>query len=189
MSSSTSSGDVLGERAAGEAELVVELDGGGECEEAAGDAGSEAVEGSGAVAFEGEDVLGGPVDRFDPLTDWREMRAGWLLVGAAGLRGDLGGGSECRGARRRFCRGRGRGGSLVPALRSDDGRVERGELGLELLAAEVLIADQGQELAGLAAAARATSCRQTSFSSTFAEVNAIARGVPSIANSVCSLNP
>ena len=36
---------------------------------------------------------------------------------------------------------------------------------------------------------RATSCRQTSFSSTFAEVSAIARGVPSIANSVWSLNP
>ena len=149
-----SSGDVLGERPAGETELVVELDRGGECEEAASDAGSEAVQGSGAVAFKGEDVLGGPVDRFDPLTDWREMGAGWLLVGAAGLRGDLRGGPECRGARRRFCCGRGRGGSLVPALRSDDGRVERGELGLELLAAEVLVADQGQELAGLAAAAR-----------------------------------
>ena len=43
MSSSMSSGYVLGQGAAGEAELVVERDGGGEREESADDAGSEAV--------------------------------------------------------------------------------------------------------------------------------------------------
>lgn len=39
---------------AGSAESVVEADGGGEGEEACADAGAEAVEGAGAVAFEGE---------------------------------------------------------------------------------------------------------------------------------------
>jgi len=52
---------------------MVECDGCGEREEAAGQAGSEAVQGAGAVAFEGEDVFGGPVDRFDALTDRREI--------------------------------------------------------------------------------------------------------------------
>src|SRR5215210_9178104 len=42
---------------------------------------------------------------------------------------------------------------LVLAAGALDGRVQRGQLGLEVLAAEVLVADQQQHLAGLALAA------------------------------------
>src|SRR6266487_3524022 len=121
MSSSTGSGGVLSEGAAGEAESVVERDGGGEREEAARQAGAEAVQGAGAVALEREDVLGGPVDRLDPLADRGEVQS---LAG------------------------------LVLASRALDRGVHGGEVGFELLAAEVLVADQGEELAGLAGAAR-----------------------------------
>src|SRR5829696_671950 len=121
MSSSTGSGGVWGQRAAWESESVVESDGRGEREEAAGEAGSEAVQGAGAVAFECEDVLGGPVDRLDPLADRRQVQ------------------SLAR---------------LVLAARAMDAGAHGGEVGLELLAAEVLVADQRQELAGLTGAAR-----------------------------------
>jgi hypothetical protein len=84
MSSSTGLGDVLSQGAAGEAELVVEGNGGGEREESADQAGSEAVQGACPVAFEGEDVLGGPVDRFDSLADRREVQPCAGLVFAAG---------------------------------------------------------------------------------------------------------
>src|SRR5664279_6537304 len=94
MSSSTELGDVLRERAAGEAELVVEGDGGGEREESAGQAGSEAVQGARAVALEGEDVFGGPVDRLDPLADRREVQSFAGLVFAAGAHDDGVQGSE-----------------------------------------------------------------------------------------------
>src|SRR3954447_19486376 len=85
MSSATGSGDVLGQRAAWESEAVVESDGRGEREEAAGEAGSEAVQGAGAVAFEREDVLGGPVDRLDPLADRCQVQplAGLVLAARA----------------------------------------------------------------------------------------------------------
>jgi hypothetical protein len=63
--------------------LVVGRDGCGECEKAAGDAGSEAVQGAGAVAFEGQDVFGGPVDALDALADRREMQPVAGLVFAA----------------------------------------------------------------------------------------------------------
>src|ERR671925_2228012 len=122
MSSSTGSGVVLGQRSARETKAVVERDGGGEREEAAGQSGPEAVQGAGAVAFEGEDVFGGPVDRLDPLADRREVQA---LAG------------------------------LVFAAWAMDRDVEGGEVGFELLAAEVLVADQREELAGLSLAARA----------------------------------
>src|SRR3954454_5742835 len=121
MSSSTGSGGVLGEGAAGEAESVVEGDGGGECQEAAGQPGAQAVQGAGAVAFEGEDVFGGPVDRLDALADRCEVKS------VAGL---------------------------VFAARAMNRGVEGGKVDLELLAAEVLVADQRKELAGLALAAR-----------------------------------
>src|ERR1700676_3034642 len=78
MSDSTSSGDVVDECAAWAPELVVEGDAGGEGEEALEDAFSEAVEGAGAVAFEGEEVFAGPEDRFDPLPDRGEV---WSLAG------------------------------------------------------------------------------------------------------------
>ena len=82
MSSSTGLGDVVDEGAWRAAESVVEADGGGE--DAACDVGSEAVEGAGAVAFEGEQVFAGLEDRFDPLSDWRQVRAASGFVFAAG---------------------------------------------------------------------------------------------------------
>src|ERR1700722_2381189 len=83
MIDSTHSGDVVDECAAGSAELVVEADGGGEGEEALEDAFSEALEGAGAVAFEGEEVFAGPEDRFDPLADRGEVWAFSRFVFAA----------------------------------------------------------------------------------------------------------
>ena len=102
MSSSTGSGDVVDECAWWAAEAVVEADRGGECEEARSDAGSEAVEGAGAVAFEGEQVFAGLEDRFDPLADRREVRA----AGRVRLCG--GAGRSWRRVRRRAVRTRGR---------------------------------------------------------------------------------
>src|SRR5204863_148576 len=93
-----------------------------EREESADDAGSEAVQGAGAVAFEGEDVFGGPVDGFDPLADRREMRL--VVVGGARVRGELGRGSQRGGAGRRV---RGGGAAfLVGSSGADDRRVQRG---------------------------------------------------------------
>ena len=77
-------GAVVDEGAAGAAELVVEGDAGGEAAEAGQDAFSEAGEGAGAVAFEGEQVFAGPEDRFDALADRCEMRALPGFVFAAG---------------------------------------------------------------------------------------------------------
>jgi hypothetical protein len=57
MSDSTGSGDVVDECAGWAAELVVEGDAAGEAEEALEDAFFDAVEGAGAVAFEGEQVF------------------------------------------------------------------------------------------------------------------------------------
>lgn len=74
---------------------MVEADGGGEGEEACADAGVEAVEGAGAVAFEGEEVFAGLEDRFDPLPDRCQVRPAGLLVFAAwpdDRRFELGGG-------------------------------------------------------------------------------------------------
>jgi len=61
---------------------VVEGDGCGERQEAAGQAGPESVQGAGAVAFS-EDVLGRPVDRLDALADRCQMRSLARLVFAA----------------------------------------------------------------------------------------------------------
>src|SRR5262245_13861611 len=83
MSSSTGSGRVVGERAWWSAEAVVERDGGREREEACADAGAEAVEGAGAVAFEGEQVFAGLEDRFDPLSEWCEVEPAAGFVSAA----------------------------------------------------------------------------------------------------------
>src|SRR5665213_3706950 len=84
MSSSTGSGDVVDEGAWWSAEAVVEADRGCEGEEACFDAGAEAVEGAGAVAFECEDVFAGLEDRLDPLPDRREVGAAGTFVFAAG---------------------------------------------------------------------------------------------------------
>src|SRR5437667_9322826 len=89
MSSSTASGCVVGEGAGWACEAVVECDGGCECEKAAAEAGAEAVEGAGAVAFEGEQVLAGPEDRFDALSDRGQSRPGLGFV-FAGRSGDHG---------------------------------------------------------------------------------------------------
>src|SRR5437762_607079 len=80
MSCSTRSGDVVGERAWWSAESVVEADRCGEREEPCADAGSEAVQGAGAVAFEGEQVFAGLEDRLDPLADRREVRPAGAFV-------------------------------------------------------------------------------------------------------------
>src|SRR3954454_17335018 len=86
MSSSTGSGGVVDECARWSAEAVVEADRGGEGEEAAAEAGAEAVQGAGAVAFEGEEVFAGLEDRLDPLPDLRERRRGSGFVSS--LRAD-----------------------------------------------------------------------------------------------------
>src|SRR5215211_4483024 len=83
MSSSMRLGVVGRECAAGAAELVVEGDAGGEREQALADAGSEAVQRAGAVAFEGEQVFEGPEDALDALADWRQLRPWAGLVVAA----------------------------------------------------------------------------------------------------------
>src|SRR5664279_3790041 len=120
MTCATGLRGVVDQGAAGTTELVVEHDGGGQGGEPGAQADAKVVQGSGAVSFEGEDVLAGPEDRLDPLSDRREMRAVAFLVFAAG---------------------------------AQDRRVELGELGLEVLAAEVLVADQDQGLSWLAFAA------------------------------------
>src|SRR5436305_10909285 len=84
MSSSTGSGCVVGEGAWRPAEAVVEGDGGCECEESHVDAGGEAVEGAGAVAFQGEQAFAGLEDRFDSLPDRGEVRPVAGFVSAAG---------------------------------------------------------------------------------------------------------
>src|SRR3954447_13493560 len=83
MSSSTGLGGVVDEGAAGSPELVVEGDAGCERKESCGDAAAQAAQRARAVAFEGEDVLGRPVDRFDALADRGQVRAAAGLVLAA----------------------------------------------------------------------------------------------------------
>ena len=73
MVDATGSGDVVDQCAGRASELVVEGDAGGEGEEALEDAFSEAVEGAGAVAFEGEEVFASPEDGLDPLPDRGEV--------------------------------------------------------------------------------------------------------------------
>ncbi len=62
---------------------MVEADGCGQGEEAAGDAGAQAAQSAGGVAFEGEDVFGGPVDALGALADRRQVRAAAGFVLAA----------------------------------------------------------------------------------------------------------
>src|SRR5579872_99074 len=76
-------GGVVDECTAGASELVVEGDCGGEAAEAGEDAFSEAVEGAGAVAFEGQEVFAGPEDALDALADRRQVGALAGLVFAA----------------------------------------------------------------------------------------------------------
>src|SRR5213592_824923 len=75
MRSSTGLGGVVGECSWWAAESVVEADRRGEREEASADAGAEAVQAAGAVAFEGEEVFAGLEDRLDPLPDRRQVRS------------------------------------------------------------------------------------------------------------------
>src|SRR3954467_5708117 len=121
MSCATGSGGVAGQRAAGAAESVVEGDGGGQRGEAAGEADAQLVQFAGAVAFEAENVFGGPEDRLDPLADRGQVRPSSRFVFAS---------------------------------RAVDRRVQRLQIDLELAAAEVLVTDDDQHLAGLALAAR-----------------------------------
>ena len=64
--------------------LPVVEDGGGEGEQAAGDAADEAGEGAAAVAFERELVFERVEGRFDPLADAAERAEAWLFVFAVG---------------------------------------------------------------------------------------------------------
>jgi hypothetical protein len=84
MIDATALGGVVGEGAAGSAELVVEGDAAGEGEESCGDAGAEVSEGAGTVPFECEEVFAGEEDRFDPLPDRRQRDPGVGLVLAGG---------------------------------------------------------------------------------------------------------
>src|ERR1039457_6493014 len=76
-------GGEVGELACGLVEVVVEPDAGGEGEAFAGDAGSEAVEGAGVVAFESAAGLEGPEDPRDALADRCEgrSRVGFVFAG------------------------------------------------------------------------------------------------------------
>src|ERR1700694_4963969 len=84
MIDSTVSGAVVDEGAWWTAELVVEGDGCCEGKEALQDALSDAWEGAGAVALEGEDVFAGPEDALNALADRCEMRATPGLVFSVG---------------------------------------------------------------------------------------------------------
>src|ERR1700728_1480121 len=90
-------GAVVDECTAWSSELVVEGDRGCEAAEAGEDSFSEAGEGAGAVAFEGEQVFAGPEDALDALADRREVRtlAGFVFAARTNERGaaigDLGG--------------------------------------------------------------------------------------------------
>lgn len=84
MIDSTGLGAVVDECAAGSAELVVEGDCGGEAQEALEYALAQALECPGTVTLEGEEVLAGPEDRLDALTDRREVWSGTPLVFAPG---------------------------------------------------------------------------------------------------------
>src|SRR5919106_6170126 len=85
-------GRVAGQRAGGAAEPVVERDCGGKRGEARDDPDAQVVQGAGAVAFEREDVLGGPEDRLDPLADRCQVQTTAAFVFAAGAGGFWGGG-------------------------------------------------------------------------------------------------
>src|ERR1700737_1758733 len=120
MTCATGLRGVVDQGAARATEFVVECDCGGECGESGAEANAEVMQGASAVALGREDVLRGPKDRFDPLADWREVRAASFLVFASG---------------------------------TQDRSFELRELGFEVLAAEVLIADQDDRSSWLAFAA------------------------------------
>src|SRR5487761_2172243 len=84
MIDSTESGDIVDQRTAWSAELVIEHDAGGQGEKTLEDALPDTGEGTRAVAFEGQDVLAGPKDRLNPLADRGEVHVGAGLVGASG---------------------------------------------------------------------------------------------------------
>jgi len=77
-------GAVVDKGTAWACELVVEGDRGGQAAESGEDSFSEAGEGAGAVALEGEEVFAGPEDRFDPLADLAESGAVLGFVFAVG---------------------------------------------------------------------------------------------------------
>src|ERR1044072_6379472 len=66
------------------AEVVVQPDASGECEELGGDPCAQAVQSAGVVAFEAEAVFECPEDALDALADRREVRAVAGLVLALG---------------------------------------------------------------------------------------------------------
>src|SRR5579862_5638741 len=93
MIDATVLGGVVGDCAGWAAELVVEADAGGECEESGRDSRVEIAGGACAVAFEGEQVFAGEEDGFDSLPYWREVDAvsGFVATGWADDGGAEGG--------------------------------------------------------------------------------------------------
>src|ERR1700674_2363135 len=83
MSGATPSRRVTGQRATRAAETVVQRHGGRQGGEAHRHANEQVVKSASAVALEGEDVLGSPVDRLDPLADRRQVGPVAALVLAA----------------------------------------------------------------------------------------------------------
>src|SRR3954469_17767576 len=75
-------GDVVDQGAGRASEPVVEVDAGGQGEQALEDSSAEVVQRAGAVAFEGEQVFGGPEDGLDALADGSDVGAVVGLVGA-----------------------------------------------------------------------------------------------------------
>ena len=83
-STPTASSAVAGQGATRPAESVVEADAGSQAAEPLQDALTQAGQGPCSVALQGEQVLGRPEDRFDPLADLREMGPFAGLIGAPG---------------------------------------------------------------------------------------------------------
>src|SRR5450756_902404 len=79
-STPTASGAVVDEGTARTSQPVVEADAGRQAEEAREDALAEARHGARPVALQGEQVLAGPEDRLDALTDGGQVRAAARLV-------------------------------------------------------------------------------------------------------------
>src|SRR5664280_197479 len=83
-STPAASGAVVDQRAAGTPQPVVEADAGGEAEEPREDALTQPSQGTRPMTLEREQVLAGPEDRFDALTNRRQVRTAAGFVGASG---------------------------------------------------------------------------------------------------------
>jgi hypothetical protein len=75
------SGSVVNDRPAGTTELMIKEDAGREREQAQKDTHRQVMGCPGSMTLEVEQILAGPEDRLDPLTDGGEMRAFLFFVG------------------------------------------------------------------------------------------------------------